>query len=75
MLLGQPDQFPQTVTKKLMPYALGRRLEYYDEPTVRKIVRESAGNNYRGSSLILGIVKSPAFQMRASPPATQTASR
>ena len=56
LLLAQPDQFPRTVTEKLMAYALGRRLEYYDEPTVRKIVRDAAAKQYRWSSLIEGIV-------------------
>jgi hypothetical protein len=65
-LLEQPDQFPRTVTEKLLAYALGRRLEYYDRPMVRKIVRDAASDSYRWSSLILGIVKSPTFLMRAS---------
>jgi hypothetical protein len=66
LLLEQPEQFPRTVTEKLMAYALGRRLEYYDRPTVRRIVRDAAARDYRWSSLILGIVESPAFLMRAS---------
>ncbi|MDQ2942971.1 MAG: DUF1588 domain-containing protein, partial [Candidatus Dormibacteraeota bacterium] len=66
LLLEQPEQFPRTVTEKLLAYALGRRLEYYDRPAVRVIVRDSAANDYRWSSLILGIVKSPAFLMRTS---------
>ena len=66
LLLDQPDQFPKTVTEKLMAYALGRRLEYYDEPAVRKIVHDAAANQYRWSSLIVGIVKSPAFLTRAA---------
>jgi hypothetical protein len=65
-LLEQPDQFPRTVTEKLLAYALGRRVEYYDRPVVRKIVRDAAASDYRWSSLILGIVKSPPFLMRAS---------
>jgi mono/diheme cytochrome c family protein len=69
-LLAQPDQFPRTVTEKLLAYALGRRLEYYDRPTVRTIVRDAATDNYRWSSLILGIVKSPTFLMRAPQVAT-----
>jgi len=69
-LLEQPDQFPRTLTEKLLAYALGRRLEYYDRPMVRKIVRDAASDNYRWSSLILGIVKSPTFLMRASQVAT-----
>ena len=63
-LLAEPDQFPKTVTEKLMAYALGRRLEYYDHPAVRKIVRGAASNQYRWSSLIVGIVQSPGFLMR-----------
>jgi hypothetical protein len=70
LLLSEPDRFPRTVTEKLMAYALGRRLEYYDRPTVRKIVRDAAAKQYRWSSIVLGIVESPAFQMRAAQPAT-----
>jgi hypothetical protein len=66
LLLAEPEQFPRTVTEKLMAYALGRRLEYYDRPTVRRIVRDAAARDYRWSSLVLGIVESPAFLMRAS---------
>ena len=66
LLLDQPDQFPRTVTEKILAYALGRRLDYYDRPTVRKIARDAAAHDYRWSSLILGIVKSPSFLMRAS---------
>jgi mono/diheme cytochrome c family protein len=73
VLLANPDQFPRTVTEKLMAYALGRRLEYYDRPTVRKIVRDAAATQYRWSSLILGIVESPAFLMRDSPPVSSGA--
>jgi len=65
LLLSEPDRFPRTVTEKLMAYALGRRLEYYDEPAVRLIVREASAHDYRWSSLIVGIVKSPEFLMRA----------
>ena len=64
LLLDRPDDFVGTVTEKLMMYALGRGLEYYDAPTVRKIVRDAAGEEYRWSAIILGIVKSTAFQMR-----------
>ena len=70
LLLDQPEQFPRTVTEKLLAYALGRRLEYHDRPTVRQIVREAAGDDYRWSSLIVGIVKSPTFLTRAADPAT-----
>jgi mono/diheme cytochrome c family protein len=66
-LLRRPDQFPTTVTEKLLAYALGRRLEYYDRPAVRQIVRAAAAHDYRWSSLIVGIVNSPTFLMRGSP--------
>jgi hypothetical protein len=73
VLLENPDQFPRTVTEKLMAYALGRRLEYYDMPTVRRIVRDAAAKQYRWSALMQGIVDSPAFQLRDAAP-TQRAS-
>jgi hypothetical protein len=66
LLLDQPEQFPRTVTEKLLAYALGRRLEYYDRPAVRQIVRDAAAHGYRWSSIIMGIVETPAFLMRAS---------
>ena len=75
LLLDEPTQFPKTITQKLMAYALGRRLEYFDEPAVRRIVREAAPAGYRWSSLIQGIVKSPAFQLRAAPAPSALASR
>ena len=64
LLLDDPERFPRTVTEKLLAYALGRPLEYYDRPAVRRIVREAAGGGYRWSSLVVGIVKSPTFRMR-----------
>jgi hypothetical protein len=64
LLVSQPDQFAGTLTEKLMAYALGRAVEYYDQPSVRKIVRGAAAEDYRWSSLILGIVQSPGFLMR-----------
>lgn len=62
-LLRKPEQFVQTFTEKLMTYGLGRRLEYYDMPTVRKIVHSAAGN-YRFSTLVMGIVSSDAFRLK-----------
>ncbi len=59
-LLTRPDQFAQT--EKLMTYALGRGLEYFDMPTVRKIVRDAQRDNYKFSSIVMGIVAAPAFQ-------------
>ena len=64
MLLARQDQFVSTLTEKLLTYALGRGVEYYDMPAVRGIVREAARNNYHFSSLILGITKSVPFQMK-----------
>jgi len=63
-LMKHPEQFVQTMTEKMLTYALGRTVEYYDMPTVRKIVREAARDDYRFSSIVMGIVKSPPFQMR-----------
>jgi len=68
ILLSHPEQFVTTVTEKLLTYGLGRGVEYYDAPTIRKITREGASSDYRWSSLILGIVKSAPFQMRMSKP-------
>ena len=65
-LLRRPELFAGTLTEKLLTFALGRGVEYYDAPTVRKIVREAQPGGYRFSSLILGIVKSAPFQMRRS---------
>ena len=66
LLLNRRDQFPRTVTEKLLAYALGRKVEHYDRPAIRTIVRDAESQDFRWSSLILGIVKSPAFQMRRS---------
>jgi hypothetical protein len=68
VLLSHPEQFATTVTEKLLTYALGRGVEYYDAPAIRKIAREAAGGDYRWSSLVLGIVKSTPFQMRTNKP-------
>ena len=66
-LLRYSPQFIQVLTEKLLTYALGRPVEYYDMPAVRAIAREAARNNNRFSSLILGIVKSAPFEMNAKP--------
>ena len=63
-LLGYSDQFVRTVTEKLMTYGLGRGVEYYDQPVVRSIVRQASRDNYKFSSLIIGIVESAPFQMK-----------
>ena len=64
-LLRYSDRFVETVTEKLMTYALGRGLEYYDMPAVRQIARAGAKDEYKISSIVIGIVESPQFQMRA----------
>ena len=64
VLLSDPDRFVRTLTEKMLTYALGRGLEHYDMPVVRKITRDAARNNYRASSIILGVVNSRPFQMR-----------
>jgi hypothetical protein len=66
-LLRQPEVFVQTFTEKLMTFALGRGVAYYDMPSVRTIARESAKKNYRFSAILDGIIESPAFQMRLKP--------
>jgi len=65
-LVAQKTQFVRTVTEKLLTYALGRGLQYYDASTVRAIDRAAAANDYHWSSLILSIVKSAPFQMRTA---------
>ena len=65
-LLTRPELFVSTLAEKLLTFASGRGLEYYDAPAIRQVVREAGQNDYRFSSLILGIVKSPPFQMRRS---------
>ena len=63
-LLASGDEFVRTVAEKLFIYALGRGVNYYDEPTLRRLTRELERDSYRWSSLILGVVESDAFQMR-----------
>jgi len=65
-LLAHPDAFVATASEKLLTYAVGRGLDYYDAPTVRAIVRDARNKNYRFSALIAGVVRSTPFQMRRS---------
>jgi len=65
-ILKRPKIFVSTLSEKLLTYALGRGLEYYDAPAIRKIVNDASRSDYRFSSLILGIVNSVPFQMRRS---------
>ena len=66
-LLQRPELFAGAVAEKLLIFALGRGVEYHDAPAIREIVRRAQADNYRFSSLILGIVNSTPFQMRKSP--------
>ncbi len=66
-LLAHPDRFVTTVAEKIMIYALGRGVEYYDAPAVRAVVREAANDNYRLSALVKGVAMSKPFRMRRSP--------
>jgi Protein of unknown function (DUF1592)/Protein of unknown function (DUF1588)/Protein of unknown function (DUF1585)/Protein of unknown function (DUF1587)/Protein of unknown function (DUF1595)/Planctomycete cytochrome C len=66
-LLDRPELFVQTLTEKLLTFALGRGVEHYDAPAVRQVVREAKSDNYRFSRLIMGIVTSTPFQMRKTP--------
>jgi hypothetical protein len=68
VLLKRPEPLVRNFTENLMAYALGRRVEYYDQPTIRAIAREAAANDYRISSFILGVVKSDAFQRKRAEP-------
>jgi hypothetical protein len=77
-LLSRPELFAGTLTEKLLIYALGRGIDYRDMPAVRAILRDASPNNYRFSTLILGVVHSAPFQMRTTPrdgdgPPVQTA--
>jgi hypothetical protein len=61
-IAGRPDLFVATLTENLLTYALGRPVEHFDMPLVRKLVRDAAKQDYKFSALVLGIVASPAFQ-------------
>ena len=67
VVLRQADQFPQALTTKLMMYALGRELEYFDMPQVRAVVRAAADDDYRFASIVTGIALSDAFRLQALP--------
>ena len=66
VVLQREERFAETVTEKLLTYALGRGVEYYDAPAIRRITRDAASSDYRWSSVIQGIVGSTPFQMRSS---------
>jgi hypothetical protein len=68
LLTGRREQFVSTVTERLLSFALGRSIEYYDRPAVRRIVRNASSEDFRWSSIILGVVESVPFQMRRKDP-------
>jgi hypothetical protein len=72
-LVQHPEPFVTTLSENLLTYALGRSLEYYDNSVVRSVVHDAARDNYRISSLVLGVVKSTPFQMRRSTPEGESA--
>ena len=75
-LTSHPERFAFTVTEKLLTYALGRGVEYYDMPAIRKILRDAAPDGYKMQSILLGIVKSYPFQFRRlDTPALEAARR
>ena len=74
-LLRKPDQFVQTFTENLLTYAMGRTRDYYDMPTVRRIVRETAAKDYKFSTIVEAVVKSDQFKMRRVPQGVLSASR
>ena len=68
VLASKGDQFANTITQRLMTYAVGRPADYHDMPAVRGIVRGAKAKNYTFESLVLGVVKSDAFRKRAPTP-------
>ena len=65
-LLARPELFVATASEKMLTYALGRGVEYYDMPAIREIVSQAAEDDFRFSAIVLGIVESTPFQMRMS---------
>jgi mono/diheme cytochrome c family protein len=74
-LLARRDMFASTMAEKMLTYALGRGLEYYDRPVVRAVARDAARHEYRFSALLLSIVNSPPFRMRTNPASLPDSSR
>jgi cytochrome c-type biogenesis protein CcmE len=66
-IFGGRDIFVRSLTEKLMMYAVGRELDYFDMPQVRAVVRRAAADDYRLSSLVSGIVRSDAFRLQGAP--------
>jgi len=68
--MARSPQFAETVAEKLLAYGLGRKVEYYDMPTIRSVVSRARDRNYRLRELIKGVASSPAFQRRVRQPTT-----
>ena len=66
LVLSDPERFAGAITDKLLMYAIGRNVQYFDAPAVRKIVHDAASGDYKFSSLVLGVVESAPFQMRTA---------
>jgi hypothetical protein len=67
-IAARPDVFVGVLTERMLTYALGRGLEHYDMPAVRKIVQDARSSNYRFSSIVLGVTRSVPFQMKETSP-------
>ncbi len=65
-LVARRDLFVSLMTEKMLTYAVGRGLDFHDKPVVRAVTREAAKKDYRFSAIVMGVVKSPQFRMRAN---------
>jgi hypothetical protein len=70
-LLSKPTMFAQALTEKLLMYAIGRELEYFDMPQVRAVVRNAAKDDYKWSSIVLGVIQTDSFRMQGPVPAPE----
>jgi Protein of unknown function (DUF1585)/Protein of unknown function (DUF1588) len=68
-LLHRREVFVRTIAEKLLTYALGRSVEFYDMPAIRRIARQASTTDYRWSSMVIGVITSQPFQMRTAPSA------
>jgi hypothetical protein len=72
-LLARSDSFVTSMIEKMLMYALGRRIESYDQPAIRAILREAQHEHYRFSSIVIGIAQSVPFRMKGTPATTKPA--
>ena len=72
MLTSRPEVFVGVLIEKMLTYGLGRGVQYYDMPAVRSVVRDAGHNDFRFSSIVLGIVKSAPFQMKVKSSSVQS---